>query len=586
MSAPSVAPAASALDRLAAAHGLERSYEDALGTKRRASDEATLAVLRALGVPIEGAADAEDALRARRQPPVPPAHLAGAPLPTALTPGTRVALKLTPEGAAPRRVEAAVGAKGEIALPPVPEGLHGLVVGDAAGREHHCLLIAAPAPLEAPTAAGFTVFAPLYALHDEHGEVGDFGTLGRMAGALAEAGAEGVVTLPLLPLLTEPPWNECSPYAAASRLQWNELFVDLAASPEREASPEAQRLLGARPALTVPDPLRPGCRHVDWPALTAHRSAALDALAASVAGDRALAFAAFLEAAPNVVAYAAHRAAAHAAPERARVALRHRYGQWLARAQLSELAARRPLHLDLPLGVHPDAYDVAAHAELYVSGVAAGAPPDPLFVGGQNWGFPPLHPGRLRASGYAHLIALLEHHLRPAASLRIDHVAWLRRLFWIPAGMPGSEGLYVRHEAPEELFALVALLGRRHGCRIVGEDLGTVPPEVRASMAERGLRRTWVFQFGARATHPCWDAPPHVSVVALDTHDTATFAGWWAGDDIDERVALGLTTEADAEEERAGRASLTAGIAAALGLPGEVGADAAFAALAETLAGG
>ena len=586
MSTPPEAPEPSALDRLAMAYGLERRYEDALGTTCTAGDDAVVAVLRALGAPIERATEAADALHARVLPPVPPAHLAGRPLPTRLAPGSRVALALTLEGGATERTEARVPDDASLSVPSVPEGLHRLEIEDAAGRAHSVLLVAAPRPLAAPEVAGFTLFAPVYALHDAQSEVGDFGTLGRLADAVADAGGEGVVTLPLLPLLSESPWDEVSPYAAASRLQWNELYVDLGASPECGGSPEARRLLAMHPALTTPDPLRPGARHVDWRAVTAHRSAVLDALAASLGEERQTAFATFLAEEPEVERYAAHRAAAHPPPDRERVALRHRYGQWLARTQLAALAARRPLHLDLPLGVHPDAYDVAAHPELYVAGVAAGAPPDPLFVGGQNWGFPPLHPGRLRASGYAHLIALLEHHLRPAASLRIDHVAWLRRLFWIPAGMPGTEGLYVRQEAPEELFALLAILGRRHACRIVGEDLGTVPPEVRTSMAAQGLRRTWVFQFGARAVHPCWDAPPADAVVALDTHDTATFLGWWEGRDVEERVALGLTSAEDAAKEHEGRRRVTAGLRSALGLEDDAGAEAAFAALATTLAGG
>ena len=55
------------------------------------------------------------------------------------------------------------------------------------------------------------------------------------------------------------------------------------------------------------------------------------------------------------------------------------------------------LYLDLPLGVHPDGYDVWRERDLFALGLSAGAPPDPFFTGGQNWGFPPLHPARSRA---------------------------------------------------------------------------------------------------------------------------------------------------------------------------------------------
>jgi 4-alpha-glucanotransferase len=44
-------------------------------------------------------------------------------------------------------------------------------------------------------------------------------------------------------------------------------------------------------------------------------------------------------------------------------------------------------------------------------------------------------------------------------------------------------------------------------------------------------------------------ASPPESIASLNTHDTATFAGWWNGADIDDRRDLGLITpEQDAKE--------------------------------------
>ena len=39
-------------------------------------------------------------------------------------------------------------------------------------------------------------------------------------------------------------------------------------------------------------------------------------------------------------------------------------------------------YLDLPLGVNPDSYDVWRGQDTFATGVAAGAPPDPFFLGG------------------------------------------------------------------------------------------------------------------------------------------------------------------------------------------------------------
>ena len=46
---------------------------------------------------------------------------------------------------------------------------------------------------------------------------------------------------------------------------------------------------------------------------------------------------------------------------------------------------------------------------------------------------------------------------------------------------------------------------------------------------------------------------PAESVASLNTHDTATFAGWWRGADIDDRRDLGLITDAQDADERVAR---------------------------------
>ncbi|MFN2426092.1 MAG: hypothetical protein ABR587_06555, partial [Candidatus Binatia bacterium] len=53
---------AHALDELAVALGVTRAYHDGMGQWRCASDEAVMAVVRALGAPLERMEDAGDAL--------------------------------------------------------------------------------------------------------------------------------------------------------------------------------------------------------------------------------------------------------------------------------------------------------------------------------------------------------------------------------------------------------------------------------------------------------------------------------------------------------------------------------------------
>jgi 4-alpha-glucanotransferase len=65
---------------------------------------------------------------------------------------------------------------------------------------------------------------------------------------------------------------------------------------------------------------------------------------------------------------------------------------------------------------------------------------------------------------------------------------------------------------------------------------------------------------GARALDPV----PERAVASLNTRDTPTFAGFWRGADLDDRIDRGLLTEAQAHDERRGRGVSTAQLARSL----------------------
>ena len=217
----------------------------------------------------------------------------------------------------------------------------------------------------------------------------------------------------------------------------------------------------------------------------------------------------------------------------------HVVAQWAMQQQLEALGTEHVgLYLDLPVGVNCDAYEVWRDRHLFLTELAAGAPPDALFLGGQDWGLPPLSPIALRRDRYRYLIRCVQHHMKVSRMLRIDHVMGLFRLYCVPHGRPATDGVYLRYPA-DELFAILTLESHRAGCALVGEDLGTVPDQVRPAMARHGMFRLHVGQwfFPPRIGDPPIASPPE-SVASLNTHDTPTFAGWWRGADIDDRRDL------------------------------------------------
>jgi 4-alpha-glucanotransferase len=203
--------------------------------------------------------------------------------------------------------------------------------------------------------------------------------------------------------------------------------------------------------------------------------------------------------------------------------------------------------------VHPDGYDVWRERDLFTRSAHVGAPPDAVFTGGQDWGFPPLHPERNRRAGHPYTIDTIRHIARHAGIVRIDHVMGLHRLYWIPEGVERGEGVYVRYPA-DELTAILTLESERNGCAIVGEDLGTVPRHVRPHMARHRLHRSYVAQYemSEKAERALAHVPPN-ALAAMNTHDMPTFASYWSGHDVDLLERIGAMSPEAAAHERSVR---------------------------------
>jgi 4-alpha-glucanotransferase len=231
----------------------------------------------------------------------------------------------------------------------------------------------------------------------------------------------------------------------------------------------------------------------------------------------------------------------------------YEYAQWLAHLQMTSLASQSKnsepgLYLDLPLGVDPNGYDAWRYRECFLSGASCGAPPDVLFTTGQDWGSPPPHPETIRRRGYDYFRAVLDHHMRAASALRIDHVMGLLHIFCIPKGSTSAAGTYLRYH-PEETYAVLSIESHRHQAVLVGEDLGTVPREVRREMRQHRLNRMFVVHYELEGTAEGTALHvPRACLATLNTHDMPPFAAMWSGLDICQQRRLGILADADVPE--------------------------------------
>ena len=362
--------------------------------------------------------------------------------------------------------------------------------------------------------------------------IGDFRDLADLVEWAGKELGVGVIGLnPLHALKNTHPYN-ISPYSPNSRLYMNELYINLESVPEFRTSAEAQRVFHGQEFQAVLDRLRKG-EHVDYDAVAALKRSMLERMYKQFLrdnyigsepspqprsargwlfeqyvreeGDALEQFALFqaldeerrlVQSASTVwqqwpEQYRSPRSVASREFTRRhskRVRM-FQYMQWLAATQMKALVDRtRSLGMsvgvyhDLALGSDRGGADAWMCQDVLAEGADCGAPPDAFAPEGQNWGFSPWHPLRLRTAAYRPFAQLVRKNLQQGGALRLDHVMALFRLFWIPQGMPASAGTYVHYPA-DDLLAILALESERARTLVIGEDLGTVPDWVRERLA-------------------------------------------------------------------------------------------------------
>ncbi|AKJ29523.1 4-alpha-glucanotransferase [Caldimonas brevitalea] len=446
-----------------------------------------------------------------------------------------------------------------------------------------------PAALEAGQRL-WGVCVQLYALRSARNwGVGDFSDLRLLVETSAALGASFIGLNPLHALFPRAP-QQASPYSPSSRCLLNLLYLDVEAVPELAGCSAARDRIATAPFQQRLQALREA-ELVDYVGVAALKFEVLELLYAhfrrehlQAESERGQAFRAFQSSQGAMLRrhalFDALQAHFHAQdtsvwgwpawPEAYRdhesEAVRRfeaeqieqveywEYLQWLADEQL-QAASARAAELGMPLGLYRDlavgsnegGSDTWASPSFYALGVHVGAPPDDLNPNGQDWGMPPPRPEQLRASAYAPFVEMLRANMRGAGAVRLDHVMALRRLFWILPGRGASGGAYL-HYRVDEMMAIVALESVRNQCLVIGEDLGTVPPEVQQAMQKRGVLSYCPLYFehdeqGGFRSPEQWKP---LSLAMAGTHDLATLRGFWRGEDIDLRRRLGLYPAADA----------------------------------------
>jgi 4-alpha-glucanotransferase len=457
---------------------------------------------------------------------------------------------------------------------------------DPSGREFASTVVVAPPRLPAaPPTWGWML--QTYALHSEHSwGIGDLGDVREFAAWSArEHGAGAILLNPLhAPGPTHP--VQPSPYTPSSRRFANPLALRIADLAEYRSADAATR--AEVDALRVAAPALDDAARIDHDLVWAAKRSALELLWRSGRGTAERGGAPTevppwgSDVSPGLLDYATWCALAEryggrwsrwpaplrdpaspaVAAARAELAPRIAFHIWVQRRCAEQLAALRAtaresgmalgvLH-DLAVGVDPEGADSWALADVLASGVTVGAPPDDFTTLGQNWGLPPWRPDRLAATGYRAYREMLRAVLAHADGLRIDHVAGLWRLWWVPPGESPDRGTYLRYDAPT-MLAVLALEAHRAGAVVVGEDLGTVEPEVTRALADQEMLGCAVAWFSRDESQPGQPllAPgrwPERAAASLSTHDLPTAAGFLRGEHVRVRAELDLLDDVAAEE--------------------------------------
>ncbi|MCW7554239.1 4-alpha-glucanotransferase [Endozoicomonas gorgoniicola] len=482
----------------------------------------------------------------------------------------------------------------------LPTGYHRLTLKNR-NLEAISLIIVAPATCYEPESLkqGHKIWGSaiqLYTLRTEHDwGIGDFSSLKQLAEKLASQGAHIVGLNPIHALYPANPLH-ASPYSPSSRNFINPLYLDVTAIPEFADSTEARAM--------VNDPGFQGAiadarkaEYVDYVQVASLKFKVLALLFkefqhnhVKTGTPRGKAFLNFCDIrgasldrhATYEALYAHFRQldimswgwpcwpddyqtpdsdAVKGFSEQNRDAIDYyKYLQWLSEIQLAEAqksaldaGMQVGIYRDLAVGVDRGGADVWSNRAVYCLDASVGAPPDGVAPQGQNWGLPPFNPVTLKQQHYAPFIEMVRSNMSHCGALRIDHVMGLLRLWWCPNGKTADFGAYTYYPL-NDLLGIIKLESQRRECLVFGEDLGTIPPEIEASLPPARCYSNEVVLFsceGDRFMSPGEFRP--MALTCISNHDVPTLKAWWNCLDLDLRHELGIYNAEKTEAQKLAR---------------------------------
>ncbi|WP_433721849.1 4-alpha-glucanotransferase [Actinoplanes sp. CA-051413] len=530
------------LTALAEAHGVATWYEDWHRERKDVSPESVIGVLGLLGVdatsPASVAAELAEIRTAREQHRLPGTVVVrqGGTQPLTGTIQLEDGTRVQADGELPRDL---------------PLGWHRLITD-----EQDVTLVVVPTELpEPPETWGWML--QLYALHSAASW--GMGDLGDLRSFVEGSHGAGLVLLNPLHAITPTLPLPASPYSPSSRRFANPLYLRVA---DTDAYRRADPALREQVDALRPAPAADGL--IDYTAVWQAKRAALELLwplagEVDLTADPGLTdFATFCALAevhgPNWQQWPAEfRRPDSPAVLAARSGDRVAFHVWLQQLLEDQLGAANqaardagmPVGIvhDLAVGIDPSGADGWLLQDVLAAGVHTGAPPDAFNQLGQDWGLAAWRPDQLIETGYAAYRDMLQRIFRRAGGLRVDHVAGLWRLWWVPPGMGAAEGTYVHYD-PEAMLGILALEAHRAGAVVIGEDLGTVLPVVTETLERMNMLGSAVLWFTRDYDDPAEGYLsaadyPRNALATISTHDLPTAAGFLVGEQVRVRAELG-----------------------------------------------